>query len=237
MSSQPDRTRDHGPVLEAVDVYKSYQHGDQVVRALCGVTLSVSAGGLMAIVGPSGCGKSTLLHLCGAMDRPSHGDVRFQGQDLGSLDDDQLTRLRRQKVGFVFQSFNLLPTLTVAQNIGLPLLLGGQTEGDATNAAGTIAERVGLSSRLDHLPQQLSGGEAQRAAIARAVIHQPAVLIADEPTGNLDSENGVRVLDLLVELNQESNTSIVLATHDEYVAARMGQVVHMRDGQITAPSL
>ena len=223
-------------MLEVLDVYKSYQRGDQAVRALRGVTLRVSASELVAVVGPSGCGKSTLLHVCGAMDRPSQGEVRFRGRDLGSLDDDALTKLRRQSVGFVFQSFNLLPTLTVAQNIGLPLLLDGQLEGDAMRAAATMAEQVGLSSRLEHLPQQLSGGEAQRAAIARAVIHQPAVLMADEPTGNLDSENGIRVLELLVALNRESNTSIVLATHDEYVASRMGRVVHMQDGQIVGPS-
>jgi putative ABC transport system ATP-binding protein len=170
------------------------------------------------------------------MDRSSHGTVHFNGRDLGSLDDDELTRLRRQQVGFVFQSFNLLPTLTVAQNIGLPLLLGGQAERSVITAVGVVAERVGLSSRLDHLPQQLSGGEAQRAAIARAVIHQPVVLIADEPTGNLDSENGIRVLELLIALNRDSNTSIILATHDDYVATRMGRIVHMRDGQIVDPS-
>jgi putative ABC transport system ATP-binding protein len=171
------------------------------------------------------------------MDKPSQGIVRFKGEDLGALSDDELTRLRRQQVGFVFQSFNLLPTLSVAQNIGLPLLLGGQTEKAVTRAVEVMADRVGLSARLDHFPQQLSGGEAQRAAIARAVIHRPAVLIADEPTGNLDSENGVRVLELLVRLNRESNTSIVLATHDEYVATRMGRVVHMRDGQVVDPEL
>ena len=236
MSNPPVRASDPERVLEALDVSKSYQRGDQSVRALRGVTLRVSAGERLAVVGPSGCGKSTLLHLCGAMDRPSQGTVHFNGQDLGALDDDELTQLRRQQVGFVFQSFNLLPTLTVAQNIGLPLLLEGQGEGPVTTAVGVMAERVGLSSRLDHLPQQLSGGEAQRAAIARAVIHQPAVLMADEPTGNLDSENGVRVLELLVALNRDSNTSIVLATHDAYVATRMGRVVHMRDGQIVDPS-
>ena len=232
VTNPPVRTRDPERVLEALDVSKSYQRGDQSVRALHGVTLRVSAGERLAVVGPSGSGKSTLLHLCGAMDRPSHGTVHFNGRDLGALDDDELTRLRRQQVGFVFQSFNLLPTLTVAQNIGLPLRLGGQAESSVTTAVGAVAERVGLSSRLDHLPQQLSGGEAQRAAIARAVIHQPAVLIADEPTGHLDTENGVRVLELLVALNRDSKTSIVLATHDNYVATRMERVVHMRDGQI-----
>jgi putative ABC transport system ATP-binding protein len=236
VTSSHVRARNSECVLEALDVSKSYQRGDRSVRALHGVTFSVSSGECVAVVGPSGCGKSTLLHLCGAMDRSSHGTVHFNGRDLGSLDDDELTRLRRQQVGFVFQSFNLLPTLTVAQNIGLPLLLGGQAERSVITAVGVVAERVGLSSRLDHLPQQLSGGEAQRAAIARAVIHQPVVLIADEPTGNLDSENGIRVLELLIALNRDSNTSIILATHDDYVATRMGRIVHMRDGQIVDPS-
>ena len=220
------------PVLEAIDVYKNYRRGDHVVSALNGVTLTVSAGERVAVMGPSGCGKSTLLHLCGAMDRPSKGEVRLEGQPLCSLDDDQLTRLRRRQVEFVFQSFNLLPTLTIAQNIGLPLLLSGSGEDEARNAVKELAERVGLISRLDHLPQQLSGGEVQRAAIVRAVIHEPTVLIADEPTGNLDSDNGRRILELLLQLNEQSKTAIILATHDETVARQLDKIVNLRDGQV-----
>ena len=204
-------------ILEATDVSKSYQQGDRLVEAVRGVTLSLAAGEFVATVGPSGCGKSTLLHLCGAMDRPTRGEVRLQGRSLTSLDDDQLTRIRRDRVGFVFQFLNLLPTLTVTQNIGLPLLLAGHPEAEVTRRATAIGERVGLSSRLEHFPQQLSGGEAQRAAIARAVVHEPALLIADEPTGNLDSDNGARVLALLLELNAKSSTAVLLATHDEQV--------------------
>ena len=220
------------PVLDARDVHKSYRRGEQLVNALRGVSLAVDAGEVVAIVGPSGCGKSTFLHLCGAMDHPSRGEVRLDGHLLGSFDDDELTRLRRARVGFVFQFFNLLPTLTVAQNIGLPLLLAGRAEADVTREVVTLAERVGLSSRLDHLPQQLSGGEAQRAAIARALIHRPALLIADEPTGNLDSENGARVLELLAELKTHSNAAILLATHDANVAAQAARTIHMRDGLV-----
>ena len=231
MIRAPEQLRKDRPVLEAINVYKSYRRGDHVVTALNGVTLTVSAGERVAVMGPSGCGKSTLLHLCGAMDRPSKGEVRLEGQSLCSLDDDQLTRLRRRQVGFVFQSFNLMPTLTVAQNIGLPLLLSGSGEDEARTAAEELAERVGLTPRLDHLPQQLSGGEVQRVAIVRAVIHEPTVLIADEPTGNLDSDNGRRILELLLQLNEQSQTAIILATHDERVAHQLDRVVSLRDGQ------
>ena len=218
------------PVLEANNVHRTYSRGGQSVEAVCGVTLSLTAGEHVALVGPSGCGKSTLLHLCGAMDRPTRGDVILEGRALAGLDDDALTRLRRRRVGFVFQFFNLLPTLTVSQNIGLPLSLEGRPDAEVDERTATVADRVGLTSRLDHYPQQLSGGEAQRAAIARAVIHEPALLIADEPTGNLDSENGARVLELLMELNTQSDTALLLATHDADVAAQAGRVLHMRDG-------
>ncbi len=217
-------------VLEATDIFKSYPRGGQAVEAVRGVTLTLDPGEHVSLVGPSGCGKSTLLHICGAMDRPTQGEVRLEGQSLGALDDDALTRLRRRRIGFVFQFLNLLPTLTVRQNIGLPLWLDGETEHDVDGCAERLAARVGLSARLDHYPQQLSGGEAQRAAIARAVIHQPAVLIADEPTGNLDTENGAQVLDLMLELNARSDMAILLATHDHAIAAKANRIMQMRDG-------
>lgn len=202
------------------------------VTALDGVGLTLEAGVFVAVVGPSGCGKSTLLHLCGAMDRPTAGEVRLEGRSLAALDDDALTRLRRERVGFVFQFFNLLPTLTVAENIGLPLLLAGREPSASIARAGEWAERVGISHRLDHAPAQLSGGEAQRAAIARAVVHEPALLVADEPTGNLDSENGRRILDLLQDVNRRSGAALLLATHDAAVAAAADRTVAMRDGRI-----
>ena len=221
-------------VLEARDVHKTYTRGDREVEAVRGVTLALEAGEHVALVGPSGCGKSTLLHLCGAMDRPSRGEVSVEGQSLAPLDDDALTRLRRRRIGFVFQFFNLLPTLTVRQNIGLPLLLDGRPGAEVAARTDTVADGVRLSDRLEHYPGELSGGEAQRAAIARAVIHEPALLIADEPTGNLDSENGTRVLDVLLDLNRRFGTALLLATHDSVVAARSDRIVRMRDGRETA---
>jgi putative ABC transport system ATP-binding protein len=181
-------------------------------------------------MGPSGCGKSTLLHLCGAMDRPTGGRLLFDGRDLAALDDEALTLVRRDRVGFVFQFFNLLPTLTLGDNIMLPALLSGSSERDALARARALAGRVGILNRLGHYPQQVSGGEMQRAAIARALAHQPALLIADEPTGNLDSANGAAVLSLLLELNREMGVTMLLATHAADVAAAAHRTMRMRDG-------
>jgi putative ABC transport system ATP-binding protein len=219
------------PILIAEHLEKTYMGGDTPVRALAGVSLSVELGDFVAFMGPSGCGKSTLLHLCGAMDRPSAGRLILNGRDLAALSDDELTHVRREQVGFVFQFFNLLPTLTLADNIALPCLLAGMRGDHAAARARTLAERVGIAHRLDHYPQQVSGGELQRAAIARALVHQPKLLIADEPTGNLDSDNGAKVLALLVELNHETGVTILLATHATDVAAAAGRVVRMRDGR------
>lgn len=224
--------RDDVAVLEVRDVSKRYQRGDRDITAVDGVSLTLDSGAFAAVVGPSGCGKSTLLHVAGAMDRPTGGEVWLEERLLGTLDDDALTRLRRERIGFVFQFFNLLPTLTVVQNIGLPLLLAGEPVRDVDRRAERWAQEVGLGHRLDHFPQQLSGGEAQRAAIARAVIHRPAVIIADEPTGNLDSANGARVLDLLRTVNRETGAALLLATHDASVAAAADRLVQMRDGHI-----
>ena len=220
-------------VLEATDIHKSYERGDETIPVLNGLTVSLDAGSFTTLVGPSGCGKSTLLHICGAMDRPTSGAVRLEGESLDTLNDDGLTRVRRERVGFVFQFFNLLPTLTVEQNIGLPLLLKGRSVHSVANLSGQWAERVGISHRLNHFPSQLSGGEAQRVAIARAVIHQPALILADEPTGNLDSETGRTILDVLIDVNRDSGAAMLLATHDPAVAAAAGEVIEMRDGLIT----
>ena len=220
-------------VLEATDIHKSYERGDETIPVLNGLTVSLDAGSFTTLVGPSGCGKSTLLHICGAMDRPTSGAVRLEGESLDTLNDDGLTRVRRERVGFVFQFFNLLPTLTVEQNIGLPLLLKGRSVHSVANLSGQWAERVGISHRLNHFPSQLSGGEAQRVAIARAVIHQPALILADEPTGNLDSETGRAILDVLIDVNRDSGAAMLLATHDPAVAAAAGEVIEMRDGLIT----
>ena len=201
------------------------------VDVIPGIDLTIEDGEFVVFVGPSGCGKSTLLHLCGAMDRPSSGTVRLADRDLSTLGDDDLTRVRREQVGFVFQFFNLLPTLTVSDNIALPCLLGGMKTDEAERRAKELAGRVGIGHRLSHFPQQISGGEMQRAAIARALIHQPSLLVADEPTGNLDSENGAKVLALIAELNRELGVTILMATHAEDVAAAAGKTLRMKDGR------
>lgn len=189
-------------------------------------------GDFIAIMGPSGCGKSTLLQLCGAMDRADSGQLQFDGKDVLALDDLALTRLRRERVGFVFQFFNLLPTLSVLENIAMPLLLARVSEKVAFEKARALAARVGIAHRLSHMPSQISGGEAQRAALARAVIHEPALLIADEPTGSLDSTNGQLVLQLFRELNRDLGIAIMMATHDATVAAAASRIVMMKDGLV-----
>ncbi len=222
------------PLIVADALEKTYAEGDTPVAALRGVSLSLERGDFVALTGPSGCGKSTLLHLCGAMDRPSAGRLTIEGKNVGTLDDDALTRLRRDRIGFVFQFFNLLPTLTIGDNIALPCLLAGLPAKTAESRAADLAARVGIAHRLRHYPQQVSGGEAQRAAIARALVHQPALLIADEPTGNLDSANGATVLALLAELNRDLGVTMLLATHAAEVAAAATRTLRMRDGRLDA---
>jgi len=219
-------------MLSATDLTRTFTSGKEPVHALRGVSFHVGRGEFVALMGPSGCGKSTLLHVCGAMDRPSGGRIVLDGRDLSTLDDEALTRVRRERVGFVFQFFNLLPTLTLADNICLPALLAGAPEREALQRARALAERVGITHRLGHYPQQVSGGEMQRAAIARALAHQPAVLIADEPTGNLDSANGAAVMALLTELNRETGVTVLLATHAPDVAAAAHRTLRLRDGQL-----
>jgi putative ABC transport system ATP-binding protein len=221
-------------LLVATDLTKTYTGGTATVSALAGVSFNLERGDFVALMGPSGCGKSTLLHLCGAMDRPTTGSIILEGRDLAGLSDDALTAMRRNRIGFVFQFFNLLPTLTLGDNIALPCLLGGMAVAEAQGRAARLAARVGIGHRLEHYPQEVSGGEMQRAALARALVHEPALLVADEPTGNLDSENGAKVLALLSELNRELGITILLATHATEVASAAGRVLRMRDGRFTA---
>ncbi len=223
------------PILTATNLHRSYPLAESQVPALRGVSLTVESGEFVAIMGPSGCGKSTLLQLCGAMDRPDQGTLEIGGHSLASTSDADLTRLRRERIGFVFQFFNLLPTLSLLENIAMPLLLARQPEKAAFRKASEWAERVGISHRLHHMPGQISGGEAQRAALARAVIHQPALLIADEPTGSLDSANGTLVLELFRDLNRDFGVTILLATHDATVAAMAHRTLHMKDGLLVPP--
>jgi len=219
------------PLLAAEHLQKTYVTGEARVTALAGVSFAVEAGEFVALMGPSGCGKSTLLHLCGAMDRPTGGTLRLRDRDLSAMGDDELTGVRREQVGFVFQFFNLLPTLTVLDNIALPCLLAGMNGDDADRRATDLASRVGIAHRLSHYPQQISGGEMQRAAIARALVHQPSLIVADEPTGNLDSENGANVLQLIAGLNKELGVTVLMATHSADVAAAASRVLRMKDGR------
>jgi putative ABC transport system ATP-binding protein len=219
-------------LLTADHVSRTHTTGGAQVRAVVDVSLTLDRGDFVALMGPSGCGKSTLLHMCGAMDRPTSGTVQLETAVLSALPDEALTRIRRERVGFVFQFFNLLPTLTLLENVALPLLLSGVSATVAEGSARRLLDRVGLGPRLRHFPQQLSGGELQRGAIARALVHHPALVVADEPTGNLDSDNGARILDLLVEFNRETGVTMLLATHAEEIAAAAHRIVRMRDGRI-----
>jgi ABC-type lipoprotein export system ATPase subunit len=218
------------PILSLQSVSKEYHSDGQPVRALDGVSLEVSPGELVAVVGRSGCGKSTLLHLAGAMDFPTSGQVLLGGVSTSALDDAELTTLRREKVGFIFQSFQLLHTLTVFENVELPLLLAGKPGARASAQARLAAvELDGLGQRLPH---QLSGGQMQRVAIARALIHAPQMLLADEPTGNLDTATGNLILALLQRLTREQNTATIMATHSLEAAELADTVVWLRDGKI-----
>ena len=219
------------PILSLQNVRKEYSTDGQPVRALDGVSLDVEAGQFVALVGRSGCGKSTLLNLAGAMDFPTSGSVLLDGVATSSLRDAELTRLRREKVGFIFQSFQLLHTLTVLGNVELPLLLAGRV----ANARDAAIERLGwveLEGLGDRYPHQLSGGQMQRVGIARALIHAPKLLLADEPTGNLDTATGNVILELLRRLSREQNTATVMATHSAEAAALADVVVRLRDGKI-----
>jgi putative ABC transport system ATP-binding protein len=220
------------PAVEAADVTREYQLGGVAVPALRGVSVTIPAGDYAAILGPSGSGKSTLMHLLGGLDRPTTGTLRIAGRSVTELSATELARLRNHTIGFVFQSFHLLPRTTAVDNVALPLVYGGVRAGERRRRAGEMLDRVGLAHRLRHRPNQLSGGEQQRVAIARALVTGPSLLLADEPTGNLDTVTGAEVLALLDTLNRESGVAVVLVTHDQEVAARAARQIRMRDGLI-----
>jgi putative ABC transport system ATP-binding protein len=215
-------------------VSKEYRQGRDCVRALAGVDLTVEAGEFVSMVGPSGSGKSTLLHLIGGLDRPSAGEIWVQGRALARMSDDEITVFRRRHVGFVFQSFNLLPALSAAENIALPLLLDGKRMRDVRPRVERLLDLVGLARRAEHRPDELSGGETQRVAIARALVTEPLLLLADEPTGNLDRATGDTILDLIRHANRSQGQTVVLVTHDPHAAAYGDRTVTVRDGRISA---
>lgn len=218
-------------------VGKVFRNGRREVVSLRGIELSIDRGETVAIVGPSGSGKSTLLNLIGGLDRPSSGEILIEGRSLASLSDEELTRLRRDKIGFIFQFFNLLPTLTCLENAALPLHLRGWPRKRAYQRARELLELVGLSARLTHLPEELSGGERQRVAIARALAVYPPILLADEPTGNLDTGTGQEILGLIHDLHRRLGTTVLIVTHDQQVAASCRRLVALRDGRIESDSL
>jgi putative ABC transport system ATP-binding protein len=217
---------------ELQNVVKHYQQGSRVVEAVRGVSLRVAAGEFVSIMGPSGSGKSTLMHLLGALDKPTRGRVLFQGRDLQTLSDRELSLLRRTRIGFIFQFFNLLPTLTAVENVALPLLLSGLRRSKALGPAAAELERVGLKDRGSHFPDQLSGGEMQRVAIARALVIEPDAVLCDEPTGNLDSATSAEILRLLRSLPEPGRRCVVMVTHDAEAARYGDRIVHIRDGLV-----
>jgi ABC-type lipoprotein export system ATPase subunit len=217
-------------VIELRDLVKAYSKGSEVVTAVDGIDLEVQERGLVAIVGASGSGKSTLLHMIGAMDRPTRGTVTVAGKAVNDLPEGELTRLRRKTVGFVFQTFNLIPNLTALENVTLPMEFNGVRKEERVRRATALLERFGLGPRLGHRPKELSGGEMQRVAIARALANEPPLVLADEPTGNLDSKTGQIIYELLKEVSRER--TVLVVTHDERLAGLADRVLHIRDGKI-----
>jgi len=219
-------------MMELREVTKVYSQGRRTVRAVRGVSLRVVGGEFVVIMGPSGSGKSTLMHLLGALDTPTTGQSLFNDRDLRAMSDKERSLLRRNRIGFIFQFFNLLPTLTAVENVGLPLLLGGQGRKSARGTALAALDRVGLGNRADHFPEEMSGGEMQRVAVARALITEPEAILCDEPTGNLDSANSKEILSLLRSLPEAGKRAVVMVTHEPAAAAYGDRIVHIRDGLI-----
>ena len=220
------------PLIQLEKVTKNYRIGDETVRALAGVDFEVAEGEFVALVGPSGSGKSTMLHIIGGLDSPSSGEVIVAGRNLSQASDNQLSRYRNRSVGFVFQTFNLHPTLNALENVALPLVFSGVSRRKRLEAARQALEEVGLAERAEHRPNQLSGGERQRVSIARALVAGPKIILADEPTGNLDSKTGERIVELLLRLNRERGITTILVTHDLDIAGRVPRILYMRDGSV-----
>lgn len=211
---------------------KIYGTGESKVEALKGVDLKIDDGEFVAIMGPSGCGKSTLLHLIGALQSASEGSISIDGSSLEGLSDDELTRIRRQDIGFIFQFFNLIPILSALENVALPLVLDGMSQSEANKKAEEWLAKVGLDNRMSHLPSQLSGGQQQRVAVARALAHDPAFILADEPTGNLDSKSAQEITALLREISEKWEKTIVMVTHDPRMSSYANRIIHLKDGVI-----
>lgn len=228
-----DKSMSH--VIEAHDLAKTYVMGEVEVQALRGVSFTIERGEVISIMGPSGSGKSTLMNTLGCLDRPTGGEYILDGESVASLNDDQLADIRNRKVGFVFQSFNLLSRQTAITNVELPLRYSGKTEGRRERAIEAL-KAVGLEDRMTHRPYELSGGQQQRVAIARAIVNNPAIIMADEPTGNLDSKVGREIMNLLLNLNRDSGTTLIIVTHDPAIAEQTQRVIRLRDGELESAS-
>ncbi len=218
-------------LIETVDLWKSYQMGEEQIHALRGVSIQIDRGEYVAIMGPSGSGKSTLMNLIGCLDTPSKGSYLLNGKQVSQMDDNELARIRNEEIGFVFQTFNLLPRATALRNVELPLVYAGVSAKEREQRAKSALDKVELSTRMSHRPNELSGGQRQRVAIARALVNNPSILLADEPTGNLDSKTGIEIMEVFERLHAAGNT-IVLVTHEPEVAAYAHRAIHIRDGQV-----
>ncbi len=229
--SSPERAQPSAWVIQAENLTKVYKMGQVQVNALNGLSIKIARGEVVAIMGPSGSGKSTLMNIIGCLDRPTSGEYLLDGESVSSLNDDQLATIRNRKVGFVFQSFNLLTRATALANVELPLRYSSVSTGRRDKAQSAL-ESVGLSDRLHHRPNELSGGQQQRVAIARALVNDPAIILADEPTGNLDTHSGQEIMELLLHLNQDSGTTLIIVTHAPDIAAHSQRIIHIRDGVV-----
>ncbi len=231
---EADKAAGDGSIIKVKNLIRTYQLGEVEVRALRGVSFEIQRGELLAVMGPSGSGKSTLMNVLGCLDQPDSGSYQLEGEEVGRLSDDQLAAIRNRRIGFVFQTFNLLPRTTALANCELPMLYAGASRRERDERARQALIQVGLQDRMNHHPNELSGGQQQRVAIARALVNRPSIILADEPTGNLDSKSGVEIMEILQQLNGRGGITVMIVTHDPFIARHTDRVIRLQDGRIVA---